>query len=114
MAEPCVENAKFEALKERVDGIEQTVTKMQQYVSIHEDNLLDNKKTHEKFETRFSDQATWQAVTDVRYETLLNAMNKVEAQLAEMAAKPAKRWDSAVSAGLGVAVGAFITWIVGG
>lgn len=71
-----------------------------------------NQQTHKDFHAKLENLNVNDATSDVKYGNILLAIGKLEAQMAELLAKPSKRWDgivmAAITAIVGMAVGYFI------
>jgi len=67
-----------------------------------------NTSAHKDFYGRFEESSVNYARTDEKYINILDAINKVKEQVAELVAKPTKRWDAIIAAIIAAAVGGFV------
>lgn len=78
-----------------------------------------NSEQHREFYNKFNVQATAIAISEERYQNLLNAMARLEASISnignsleEIKQKPSKRWDSVVTTALGCVVTAIVVYVL--
>lgn len=71
-----------------------------------------NQQTHKDFHEKLESLNVNDATSDVKYGNILMAIGKLEAQMAELLAKPSKRWDGAVASAIAALVGLGIGYFV--
>lgn len=98
------------AVETQASGLESAFAKIQQYVTIHEEDRRQNREQHDNMSDKFSDFSTRLALTEDRYAAILDTLKDMKRQITTLTEKPAKRWDSAVMAAVTGIVGAFIGW----
>lgn len=71
-----------------------------------------NQATHKEFYDRLENLNINDATSDVKYGNILLAIGKLEAQMAELLAKPSKRWDGVVMASITAIVGLVVGYFI--
>lgn len=71
-----------------------------------------NSSQHREFYSKFSKLETKMAVSDEKYNTLLQTVNEVKTIVTELKDKPAKRWDSVSMYIITTIVGAIIGFLL--
>lgn len=71
-----------------------------------------NQATHKEFFDRLEKLNVNDATSDVKYGNILVTLGRLEGQMAELLAKPSKRWDGLVMAAITAIVGMAIGYII--
>lgn len=86
--------------------------KFEQRILALEKDSERNQTTHKEFYDKLESLNVNDATSDVKYGNILMAIGKLEAQMAELLAKPAKRWDGIVMAAITAIIGIVIGYLV--
>lgn len=86
--------------------------KFQQRIELLEKDSERNQATHKEFFDRLERLNVNDATSDVKYGNILVTLGRLEAQLAEILAKPSKRWDGMVMAAITAIVGLAVGYII--
>lgn len=62
-----------------------------------EQDSLRNQQTHKEFFSKFEESRTADAVTQERYQQILQTMSEVKEDVKALKEKPAKRWEQVIN-----------------
>ena len=80
--------------------MEERLVILEQRLALLEKELARNAETHRNFFTRFEKMKEAQVRTDVQYANILTSLAKVEQGIEEVKGRPARRWETVISAAL--------------
>lgn len=86
----------------------------EQRIAQCENDLKRNSEQHREFYSALETSRVSCAVTDERYNAIMNQLNQLANDIKEMKSQPVKRWETIISSIITFAIGAGLTYLIGG